>query len=603
MENSQARLRLALYVRVSSDEQREGHTIDSQIAELRHFADQKEWPVISVYADEAWSGAILARPKLDQLRDDAHRGAFDAVLINDVDRLARDVTHLGIIKRDLERSGVRVIFRKIPSESSPTNNLLVNMLGSFAEFEREMILDRTRRGRLHKVETRQQFIGAIAAFGYRYTPGNQTNPSGKLSINPQEAATVRQMFTLVDREGLSARDVALRLTRDGLPTRKGGKVWQRSSVLRVLRGTIYTGTWYYNKHKFYPKDPQFARSALPEKKSLRQRPRGEWIPVALPKELAIISLSQWERVQRQLDRNRAFSRRNSKHEYLLSSLARCGGCQGPLCGNPSRGRFSYRCIRRCKRVPEVSESTLDNAVWQALEAALRNPKLLVGAIRRIDERVTSGNDHDQQIEAALDGIKQEEKRILEAYRQSIITPEQLAGELAALEGRRKMLGKEQARESSSGVKQKIQSGIKEVCAELCDRLANLTFETKRSVLRLLVKQILFSGDQVKISGMIPFDWEDGIAATTSQANERNPAGGGGIVTTTSRAYERNSPGDRGIVTTTPACCERSSTFSANFVLSAPVEKMYAAAAREASRQNLIKANAALKKMRHRNLSR
>ena len=545
MDTKQEVLRVSLYARVSSDEQKEGHTIDSQIKELRQFAAQREWPVITVYADEAWSGAALARPKLDQLRDDARKGLFDAVIINDVDRLARDVTHLGIIKRDLERSGVRVIFRKIPSENSPTQNLLVNMLGSFAEFEREMILDRTRRGRLHKVETRQQFIGAIAAFGYRYTPGNQTNPSGKLSINPQEAATVRQMFALVDREGLSARGVALRLTRDRLPTRKGGKVWQRSSVLRVLRGTIYTGTWYYNKHKFYLKDPQFARSALPEKKSLRQRPRGEWIPVALPKELAIISLSQWERVQRQLDRNRAFSRRNSKHEYLLSSLVRCGGCQGPFCGNPSRGRFSYRCVRRCKQISEVSESALDDAVWRALEAALHNPKLLVGAVQRIDERVTSRNDDNQQIDAALDSIKQEEKRIIEAYRQNIITPAQLAGELADLKGRRKMLGNEQSRENgSSRVKEKIQSGIKEVCAELSDRLANLTFETKRSVIRLLVKQILFSGDQVKIVGIIPLDWDDGVAATTSQPNEHNSAGGGGIVTTTSKAYERNSSAGR-----------------------------------------------------------
>src|SRR6266568_171784 len=279
MENSQERLRLALYVRVSSDEQREGHTIDSQIAELRQFAAQKEWPVISVYADEAWSGAALARPKLDEMRDDAHKGVFDAILINDVDRLARDVTHLGIIKRDLERSGVRVIFRKIPSENSPTHNLLVNMLGSFAEFEREMILDRTRRGRLHKVETRQLFIGAIAPFGYRYTPGTQTDPTGKLFINPEEAITVRRIFDLVDEEGLSARDVAVRLTRDEIRTRKGGKTWQRSSVLRVLRGTIYTGTWYYNKHKLYAKDPQYARSSVSNKTtSLRQRPRNEWIP-------------------------------------------------------------------------------------------------------------------------------------------------------------------------------------------------------------------------------------------------------------------------------------------------------------------------------------
>src|SRR5579871_4494638 len=105
MPDIQERLRVALYTRVSSEEQKQGHTIDSQVAELRQFATQREWSIVAVFSDEAWSGAALARPALDRLRDEAHNKAFDAVLINDVDRLARDVTHLGIIKRDLERSG------------------------------------------------------------------------------------------------------------------------------------------------------------------------------------------------------------------------------------------------------------------------------------------------------------------------------------------------------------------------------------------------------------------------------------------------------------------------------------------------------------------
>jgi DNA invertase Pin-like site-specific DNA recombinase len=103
----------------------------------------------------------MERPELDRLRDDAQKGVFEAVLINDVDRLARDVAHLGVIKRDLEKKGIRVIFRKLPSDASPTYNLMVNILGSFAEFEREMIADRTRRGRRHKVEVRKQYLGGI----------------------------------------------------------------------------------------------------------------------------------------------------------------------------------------------------------------------------------------------------------------------------------------------------------------------------------------------------------------------------------------------------------------------------------------------------------
>jgi site-specific DNA recombinase len=524
MQSNQERLKVALYVRVSSEEQKQGHTIDSQIAELRQFAVQREWPVVGVYTDEAWSGAALARPALDRLRDDAHKELFDAVLINDVDRLARDVTHLGIIKRDLERSGVRVIFRKIPSENSPTHNLLVNILGSFAEFEREMILDRTRRGRRHKVETRQQFIGALAPYGYRYIPAKPNGSTGELLINPEEALTVRKMFDWVDKEGLSANDVTLRLTREGARPRKGGNIWQKSSVLRILHGTIYTGTWYYNKHQL-----SFRRTLIPgaeltgKKTSLRVRSREEWIPVTLPDSLNIVSLEQWQRVQEQLNRNRCFSRRNSKHEYLLSGLVRCGGCQSSYCGNPSHGRFHYRCFKRCKRLPQIAESALDNSVWHAMENALNNPEILTRSIQEIKQPEKLESDAGSQVVAALNGIKTEEARILEAYRLSVITAEQLARELESLAGRRGVLEKQQIE-----IAQPIQSdhsvkmSVEDYCNEVRRRLVNLTFETKRNVLRLLVRRIVFEGSQVRISGVIPLAASGGIAGTGVDSLERNP---------------------------------------------------------------------------------
>jgi site-specific DNA recombinase len=91
----------ALYARVSTEEQREGNTIELQVAELEKFAERSGWTVHGRYIDEGWSGALLARPELDRLRDDAGRGLFNVVLVNDVDRLARDVSHLGVVKRDL----------------------------------------------------------------------------------------------------------------------------------------------------------------------------------------------------------------------------------------------------------------------------------------------------------------------------------------------------------------------------------------------------------------------------------------------------------------------------------------------------------------------
>jgi len=226
---------VALYCRVSTEEQREGQTIDSQLNELERFARDSGWVVTGTYKEEGWSGSMLARPELDRLRDDASKGLFDTVLINDVDRLARDVTHLGIIKRDLERQKIKVVFRKLPSENSPAHNLLVNILGSFAEFERELIADRTRRGKRYKVEARKLYLGAIPPYGFKGVPRDRSS-SGEteLEILPEEAVVVRQMYRWVDKESLSARKVVERLDSFGIRPRNG-KVWQRSSVLRILR--------------------------------------------------------------------------------------------------------------------------------------------------------------------------------------------------------------------------------------------------------------------------------------------------------------------------------------------------------------------------------
>jgi site-specific DNA recombinase len=214
--------RVGLYARVSTEEQREGQTIDSQVEELRRFAQERGWLITGVYKDEGWSGSILARPELDRLRDDASKGSLNTVLINDVDRLARDVTHLGVIKRDLERRGVQVIFRKLPSEKSPTQDLMVNILGSFAEFEREMITDRTRRGKRHKVEVRKQYLGSIASYGFRYVRRDRAHgKEGMLQVDPEEAAVVRQMYCWVDQEGLSARKVLNRLNGRRISTKEG----------------------------------------------------------------------------------------------------------------------------------------------------------------------------------------------------------------------------------------------------------------------------------------------------------------------------------------------------------------------------------------------
>jgi site-specific DNA recombinase len=521
-------VRAAIYARVSSEEQREGQTIDSQIAELERFAGAQGWIIGGVYKDEGWSGAVLARPELDRLRDNASKRLFDLVLLNDVDRLARDVSHLGVIKRDLERHGVQVRFRKLPAEQSPTANLMVNILGSFAEFEREMIADRTRRGRRHKVEVRQQYLGSIAPYGYRYvTKDLAAGKEGYLEIIPEQAAVVKQMYQWIDQEGLSARAVVKRLNELRIRPRKGGAAWAKSSVLCILRCETYTGLWHYNKHESYepPTGSKFEyRRSL--KCQLRQRPREEWIPVKLPDELRIIERQQWERVQAQLARNSSFSTRNSKHHYLLKGLVQCGGCQARYVGDPNHGRFYYRCHQRCKRYPTIREEYLNQVVWEAIKGAILKPEIIT---RQIEERAqeaaanhTQSEREGQQIEQALQKLDEEERRILEAYRLGILTPAVLGRELEQITQRRATLIQ---RQTELGALSKIPEpavvcrSILEYCREAAGWIETLNDIERQRLLQLLIDRIIFQGKRVIIQGVIPIQ----PSASSPGIEDRNQA--------------------------------------------------------------------------------
>ena len=505
-------MRLAIYARVSTEEQREGQTIDSQIAELERYARDKAWVVTGIYKDEGWSGGMMARPDLDRLRDDAKGGLFQAALINDVDRLARDVAHLGIIKRDLEKQDVRVIFRKLPSESSPTYNLMVNVLGSFAEFERELIADRTRRGRRHKVEVRKQYLGSNTAYGYRYIPKDRiAGKDGYLEVEPAQAATVRKMFEWVDLEGLSARRVIARLNDLGIPPQYG-KHWGRSTVLRILHNEMYTGLWHYNKLQSC--EPVKANVGLKYRRQMktsrRRRPREEWLPVELPSSLVLVARDRWQRVQARLQRNRSFSPGNGKHFYLLQGLVKCGGCGARYTGDPCHGRFYYRCLARCHQQPSISEHILEQAVISATEELIQNPSLVLDQVERLnrsDPAVESTRQAEiTEAETELRRIGIEEARLLEAYRSDIITAAQLKPELEKLavrgttaHGRRAELIAVKPLVEFKRVKKSVQ----DYCRETREQFRSLSPVQLREFLRTVIRSIVFDGHQIRIQGHLP----------------------------------------------------------------------------------------------------
>jgi site-specific DNA recombinase len=562
MTNLENHQRVVIYARVSTEEQREGQTIDSQVRELERFANEKSWEIAGVYKDEGWSGSLLGRPELDRLRDDAAQKLFQIALVNDVDRLARDVTHLGVIKRDLERYGVQTVFRKLPTEQSPTQNLMVNILGSFAEFEREMIADRTRRGRRHKVEVRQLFLGCQAAYGYRYIPKDHAaGKEGYLQVIPEEAAVVKQMYLWVGREGMSAHEVVRRLNDTSIRPRKGGR-WAKSTVIRILRSETYVGVWHYNKHySCEPERPLRSLKYRRPKSSTRLRSRLEWLPVKLPAHLQIIDRNEWGQVQKQLTRNIAFSPRNSKHSYLLSGLVRCGGCGSMYVGDPNHGRFYYRCHKRCKGVPIVRQELLDETVWSAVKEAILDPSIIADQLAQLRQREGFNKQRNviegDQLNRASRVLQQEESRILDAYREGVISPAQLGKELEKLQIRKASLElreRDVTKHTKPSSELELRGSVVEFCQQVENRINTFTNEERQRFLRVLIDRIVFDGERVRIKAVLPiqavpesYSIKSGDQLpSVSGSNQESRVIADSTVSTASRHSGHNSVVDHGI---------------------------------------------------------
>jgi site-specific DNA recombinase len=266
---------VALYARVSSDRQVEDGTIASQLASLHTYVEEHGYTLEAdlIFTDDGFSGATLARPGLDALRDHAMMGTIDHMLVLTPDRLARNHAHQLVLIEEFKRLGVEILFVNRPIAQPPEDQLLLQMQGVIAEFEREKIIERSRRGKLHKAKQGCVSVLSGAPYGYVYIAASDSGEA-RHEIHPHEAEIVRRVFTLYVDDGLSIGAIARTLTADHIPTRRGAPQWERSVVWGMLRNPAYTGQAAYRKtqavsrqrptklandHGFYPKHAPFAQ--------------------------------------------------------------------------------------------------------------------------------------------------------------------------------------------------------------------------------------------------------------------------------------------------------------------------------------------------------
>jgi site-specific DNA recombinase len=353
--------------------------------------------------DEGYSGATLIRPGLERLRDLVAAGGVDRLYVHSPDRLARKYAYQVLLVDEFQRAGVEVVFLNRELGQTPEDELLLQVQGMVAEYERAKILERSRRGKRHAAQAGAVSVLSAAPYGYRYVNTPAGGGQARFEIHGEEAQVVRQIFDWIGRERLTLGEVCRRLHRAGEQTRTGKTVWDRGTVWGLLKNPAYRGMAAFGKTRAGPLRPR-----LRAQRGHQLQPRCAYAHYAVPAEAwigvpvpALIAPALFEAVQEQLRANpRSARQRQRGARYLLQGLVLCARCQYAYYGKPvstsaakgkRRASAYYRCIgsdayrfggqRVCDN-PQVRTDRLEAAVWHDVQRLLEPPHPLEQEYRR-----------------------------------------------------------------------------------------------------------------------------------------------------------------------------------------------------------------------------
>jgi len=516
----------ALYARVSSDRQKEAGTIGSQTTLLREYAEAHDLQVPAewIFEDEGYTGATLARPGLERLRDLAAEGQLEVVLIYSPDRLSRKYAYQVLLTEEFSRHGVQVIFLKSSAGETPEERLMQQFQGMIAEYERAQIAERTRRGKRYRAKAGCVNVLCGAPYGYRYVKKSEHSQAFYEVLDAQ-AQVVRRIFAWYTQDLWSIGAMARKLNEQGVPTRFGRALWERSTVWGILRNPAYAGSACFGKTELCPRrritrplrqKGGFARRSS----SSREKDRTQWIEIAVP---ALVSQQTFALAQERLAQNKQLSQRNTREPTLLQGLLVCEQCGYALYRTSTRtscrqikyyrclGSDRYRHLRgpACTCRP-IRQEYLDQLVWQELLRLLRTPQLIEAELER--RRTASLNSspvqqRQEQVQRELTRLGQQLDKLLDAYQEGLMALGDLRKRSPEIRKRIGALEQEQQNLKLRAVEDQrwieLSNSMETFLNRLNQTAQRMTALERQKVLRTLVRQITVGKDLITIHHSIP----------------------------------------------------------------------------------------------------
>jgi site-specific DNA recombinase len=575
--------RAILYARVSTDEQaRSGYSLAQQIEALRDHATREAYEVLEEVADAGQSGASLERPGMDRVRDLVAAGGITIVLAQDRDRFAREPAYHYLLRREFEEHGTKMYALNDRGDESPEGELTDGILDQLAKFERAKTAERTRRGKLRKAREGKVVGTHAARYGFKF---NATKDA--YEINEAEMEVVKRIFYMVGVQGESLRAVANTLEREGLPTPKRAKHWNRSFFRTCIRDDVYRphsfeevktvvapgvaarldpdrryGLWWFNRlgHKVRQVSEHSANGRRYRKThDWYQKPKEEWIAVPVPD--SGIPREVVEAARAAIEGNRRPARAGRRYWELTGGIARCGECGWTMCATHStstkKGRTYaydyYRCSNRdrygleaCANSHKPRADKLEPEVWGFVSNLLKSPDLLQAGLERLieeEQRVARGNPNREAEVWAKKLAEVDRKR--SAYQdqqaEGLITLDELRSKLAALEdtrdtARRELGALKAQQERIEHLEQDANALLEHYANLVPEALDNLTPEERHRVYKMMRLNVTMYADGLaEVSGVF-----DGLLDTQGVVSVKK--GSTSSSTATSRTSRWPAPG-------------------------------------------------------------
>ena len=511
----------AIYARVSTQQQAQAHTIESQVEALRQRAgnDGAHLDKEMEFIDEGYSGSTLIRPRLERLRDMVAGGAVDRLYVHSPDRLARKYFYQALLLDEFVHNGVEVIFLNRELKQTPEDELLLQVQGMVAEYERAKIIERNRRGKRHAARSGRVSALGGAPYGYRYVSKQMGGGQAQYEVVHEQARVVRQMFDWVGGERVSILEVCRRLVKAGESTAKGNRLWDRGTVWGILKNPAYKGEAVFGKTRIGERRPQLrpqrGRSAQPKRaRSSYDVAPDEWITIAVP---AIVEADLFEMVQEQLRENRRRSRLRPKGvSYLLQGLTVCKACGYAYSGVKQKSRTGerrygyYRCSgtdgyrfggeRICSNAA-VRTDLLESAVWQEVKGVLEDPKRLSEEYsRRL--KAPGAEQELGAVQTRMKHLQRGRLRLIESYAEGLIDKSEFESQIVRAKERIATLEAEGEQLAGEAMVQKelrlIVGRLEDFSGRVKGSLEEADWETKWDLIRVLVKQVDVGRGQVDV---------------------------------------------------------------------------------------------------------